>query len=321
VGVAAHLRTAIAVLTYQRPEALTELLAALEELVVPPPGDRLAVYVVDNDPGRSAVDIVRLAATGSRHDLVYVWEPRPGIARARNAALDTVEGAGHEAVAFLDDDEIPDPHWLVRLVSVAEESGAAGVAGPVLTEFEREPGRGLSRSGVFARQRHPTGERLRAAATNNLLLRLAAVRRLDPPSFDVERFNLTGGEDTDLTSRLTGAGHLLVWADDAVVREVVPASRVTWGWALRRAHRTGNTAGRVMIGRDESVARRLACLGGGLARLLAGTSLVLIRTLPGVSGHPADAIRIAARGAGYISAAAGRRHEEYRRANRTIPGN
>jgi succinoglycan biosynthesis protein ExoM len=311
---AGHIRAAVAVLTYNRPDELAELLGALERLMDPPGGGRLSVFVVDNDAERSAASVVELAATRSRHTLTYVSEPRPGIALARNAALHAVRQEGCDAVAFIDDDEVPEPDWLLGLVRACEEYRADGVAGPVLTTFERPPTRGLLQSGVYCRERHPSGTHVPMAATNNLLLRMNAIDSLPLPAFDVDRFNLTGGEDSDLTYRLTRSGRTLVWADDAVVREVVPADRINWRWALRRAYRTGNTAGRLFIGPGASPARRLQGVGKGLARLVGGGAAVLARCIPGVRGHPAAGIRTVMRGLGFISAAVGEHPEEYRRA-------
>lgn len=303
----------MAVLTYQRPVELAALLAALAALDDPPVVLPLPVYVVDNDADGSAASTVDAARRRLGESISYVAEPRPGIARARNAALDAARAGGHDVVVFIDDDELPDPGWLVELLRVAQEHAADGVAGPVVTEFDREPSRALSRGGFFSRARHPTGTTVAAAASNNLLLRLAAVDRLALPRFDVDRFNLTGGEDTDLTSRLTRAGCRIVWADEAVVRERLPAGRISWRWAVQRAYRTGNTSGRLIVLTGHPLVGWLQCTFEGSSRVIGGLAAVLLRALPGVPGHWATGLRTAIRGAGFLSAAAGRQHEEYRR--------
>ena len=78
---------------------------------------------------------------------------------------------------------------------------------------------------------------MRSAHSNNLLLDLRWSRRLGL-RFD-PRFGLTGGEDTMFTHDLVGRGGTIVWCDEAVVRESVPADRATRSWvsAPRVPHR------------------------------------------------------------------------------------
>ena len=70
------------------------------------------VVVVDNAPSndQTARAVARRAATEPR--LVYVCEPRPGLARAHNAALPYVTSP---LVAFTDDDVVVDRRWLERM--------------------------------------------------------------------------------------------------------------------------------------------------------------------------------------------------------------
>lgn len=95
---------AVAVCTRERPEDLARTLAAIDALA-PPPHE---ILVVDNAP-----------ATTATRDLVaryphmrYVVEPRRGVNRARNRALQT---ASADIVAFTDDDAVPETGWLAAL--------------------------------------------------------------------------------------------------------------------------------------------------------------------------------------------------------------
>lgn len=304
----------VAVLTYRRTDQLLALLPQLLEHTRALHRSA-GVLVVDNDPdaeARTAVEAFAAGAGGG--EVVYVHEPRPGIAAARNRALETADTA--ELLVFIDDDEVPEPRWLELLVRTFEESpGAAGVAGAVVSTFEAPLPPWVVAGGFFVRQRHSTGAALPAAATNNLLLHLPAVRELGL-AFD-ERFGTSGGSDTLFTRQLVAAGHRLVWCDEAVVVDQVPAQRCTTSWVVRRALRSGNSWSRTSLAltsaplpraatRARLVARGALRVAAGGARAAAGT---LLRSRP----HQARGVRTAVRGAGMVAGAVGGTYVEYRR--------
>jgi len=306
------LRVVVAVLTYRRPGDLAELLPRVLTQAGPP-----RVLVVDNDPEAGARQPV--AALARDHaSLDYVHEPRPGIAAARNRAL---AEAGHDdLLVFLDDDERPGPRWLADLLAVQRDTGAAGVVGPVVSSFAAPLDPWIAAGRFFDRRRLPTGTVVAVAATNNLLLDLRRVRAAGI-GFD-ERFGLSGGSDTLFTRRLTAAGLPLVWCDEAVVTDVVPAARATRDWVLRRALRSGNGWSRTSLvlaagpaGRWRARARLSAAgalrVGAGAAALAAG----LVVRRPALHARGA---RTLARGAGLVTGAWGWTYVEYRRPQ--VPG-
>lgn len=249
-------RVAVCIATYRRPAGLARLLEGLQGLrFTHATAPELRVIVVDNDPGQSAAALAAASAAALPWPVVYAAEPERGIAHARNRALACAESAGAGFVAFIDDDEVPEPGWLDELLRVQRAWDADVVCGPVLPIFAAEVPEWLR--GFFVRPRHPTGARIRYASTNNVLLRVA--RRTGAPTRFDERLDLTGGEDTHFFLRLAGAGATLVWADDALVRETVPVSRISAGWILRRAFRAGVTMGFCDrdVGRTRDVAMRL----------------------------------------------------------------
>ncbi|MFC5316250.1 glycosyltransferase family 2 protein, partial [Azospirillum rugosum] len=89
------------------------------------------IVVVDNCPDRSAAETVATLAA-EIPSLHYVAEPRPGISNARNTGIRHLRG---RLVAFIDDDEQPQPDWLHQLVKTQTETGADAVFGPVLPIF------------------------------------------------------------------------------------------------------------------------------------------------------------------------------------------
>ena len=307
----------IAVLTYRRPQdialALPRLAAQAVGARTPDAPAAARVLVVDNDPDASAREAVHAAAAQTPARIDYVHEPRPGIAAARNRALR--EAAEERLLVFIDDDEVPSEGWLNHLLGTYRRTGAAAVVGPVISEFAAEPGPWVQAGDFFRRRRLPTGTEVDVAATNNLLLDLQRIRALGL-EFD-ERFGLSGGSDTLFTRSLATRGGRMVWCDEAVVVDKVPHGRLSRGWVLRRALRSGNSASRVSLelSRDgiHNLGVRLRLLGPGTVRLAGGglryLAGVLSRSLP----HEAKGLRTAARGLGMVSGALGYVYSEYRR--------
>ena len=225
------------------------------------------------------------------------------------------EAAASALLVFIDDDEVPSERWLAQLVSLQRSTGAAAVVGPVVSEYEHEPEPWIEAGGFFRRRRLATGSRLDVAATNNLLLDLAQIRALQL-RFD-ERFGLSGGSDTLFTRQLVQRGGTMLWCDEAVVVDRVPAARLTRDWVLRRALRSGNSAARVGLELAGNPAARLAARGASLAsgslRLLGGASRLAAGALTGSAAHRAQGMRTAARGLGMASGAFGYVYSEYRR--------
>lgn len=110
----------VVVATRDRPNELATCLRSLVEL---DHGD-FDVVVVDNAPSDRRAREVAARFGGGRVRVTYVHEPRPGLARAHNAAREHVTGA---IVAITDDDVVVDPTWLRRLCdgfTAAEHVGA-----------------------------------------------------------------------------------------------------------------------------------------------------------------------------------------------------
>jgi succinoglycan biosynthesis protein ExoM len=302
-------RITVAVLTYQRPDGIARILPQLLEQAdsVTP---RAEVLVIDNDPAASARPLAD-ATDGVR----YVHEPQPGIAAARNRAL--AETSDIDAVVFVDDDEEPSADWLAALVAVWRRTGPAAVTGPVEPEFAAPPSRWLLACGRFDRRRTTTGTVMRSAASNNLLLDRAAIERLDL-RFD-DSFGLTGGEDTAFTRELVQRGGLIVWCDEAPVRDHVPAERMSRSWVLRREFRSGTSWSRMRLvstprgGRPlvrlDLAARGILRVTGALFRWGWGAITLDIT-------HRARGACLAASNAGLVAGAFGHRYREYGREGR-----
>ena len=303
------MRTTVITLTFRRPLDLSEALPSLVRHIAAVPGAEL--LVVDNDTTPSARDAV--APWTVEHPVRYVHEPRPGIAAARNRGL--AEAADSDVVVFIDDDERPRDGWLAALLSTYERERATGVAGAVVSVYDAPPDAWISAGRFFDRLRHPTGTELEVVATNNLLLDVSVLRgwglQLD------EAFGLTGGSDTVLSLEIRARGGRLVWCDEAVVEDVVPAARATRSWVLRRAFRMGNTGSRARIhvasGSRARAAVRITMAARGLARVAGGAAAAAWGAVSGSLARRARGVRTMVRGAGMTLGAFGYVYAEYAR--------
>lgn len=313
----ASLLVSICVATYKRPDGLERLLHGLGQLrferLEPP---RLEVVVVDNEARGRAASVCRRLGQSFSWQLLCEEEPRQGITYARNRGLERVLPAA-DFVAFIDDDEVPDPTWMEQLLLAQKAHDADVVTGPVRSTFEAEPPSWIRRGGFFRARAHPDGTRLQVAFTNNVLVRSSVFR--DVGVFD-HRFALTGGEDTDLFMRAHKAGQLMVWAEGAVVEETVPPSRTSVGWLLRRGYREWGSHS--LCEKTHYPALRVRALRATKAATLVAVGCISLPVTALLGKHRAvRSLLLVARGAGSLAGLLGWRYYEYRDAgsNRCAP--
>lgn len=226
---------AILMPTLRRPDSLERALRSL--FAQTGVSDRVQrIVVVDNDPAASARDRVESLKPACPWPLVYVSEPTPGVARARNAGLAATDAP---LIAFLDDDEAASPDWLSALLAAQAQTGADAVFGPIAGRapeaaewlkpyLERFFGReGPAQTGIVDA---PWG------CGNSLLVRATALPGAAPFSTSADQ---TGGEDDLLFSGLKARGGTFGWAADAWVEEFAPPHRATLNYTLARAFAYG----------------------------------------------------------------------------------
>ncbi len=305
-------RVAVCVITYGRPEGLRRLLEGLDRLtfseVVPSPA--VEIIVVDNDPTGSACALLERENPVRNWPLRCHVEPRRGIPHARNRAISGV-GPGIDFVAFVDDDEVPEPRWLDELLRVQREHDADAVAGTVLRYFDEPPPDWILKGGFFEKRRFRTGYPVKYVDTANSLVRRELFEGQRKP-FD-ERLAFSGGEDTHFFLRAHRDGRKMVWADGAAVHELIPKSRATAGWVFRRAYRLGNSLAFCEADLDSSPSVLALRAAKALARIARGLLLVPASPLLGGRSTLARALHDVFRGAGMLAGLAGFTHEEYKK--------
>jgi succinoglycan biosynthesis protein ExoM len=316
----APVRITVAVPTFRRPHdlrvGLPMLLEHAREVSADASGRYVVdVLVVDNDPERGAEALV---ATFPSADLRYAAEPTPGIAAVRNRALD--EASDARLLAFIDDDERPEPGWLARLVETWESTAAAVVSGRILADYAGELDPWIRAGEFFVRRSMPTGTPIDVAAAGNLLLDLEQIRaigvRFESP------LGLGAGEDTVFSRAVAHAGRRMVWCNESAAVDFVPLERMTRTWVLTRAWSHGNATVLVDLwltrGRVARLRARASGLGRGMLRVAGGAARWVFGLAFRSSRHQARGLRAVLRGAGMIGGACGLVFEEYARGGRRL---
>ncbi|EQB12283.1 glycosyl transferase [Sphingobium quisquiliarum P25] len=300
----------ICIPTCHRPQGLLRTLSSIAALET---RHQLEVLVADNDAtrmeGMGAVE--RLATHGYRWPIEALLVTERGIPLVRNAlAAAALARPGVTHVAMLDDDEAASPGWIDAMVDAADRWDADVVGGAVLREMDSHVAPWAARHPLLqAKRRGRSGPVALVDSTANVLIAAPALRAMGDRPFD-ERMALTGGSDKQLFTRMAREGFRFAWAEEALVTELIPASRVTARWLLMRGYRLGMT--------DMIVERfhkgRLRALAGEAPRILAG---FLVGTLGAVAtfdrGKRLVRLGKLYRAAGKIAGLAGIHYEEYRK--------
>jgi O-antigen biosynthesis protein len=188
------------------------------------------VVVVDNAPTSDAVRNL-VEARQDRMKYRYVAEPRGGLSWARNAGVAAAYG---EIIAFLDDDEEPDRHWLAGLAggfARGDDIGCVtGMIAPARLDTQEQwwfelagghsKGRGFSPA-VFSRHdpQSPLYPLPPFGAGGNMAFRRDALTRIG--GFDVALGAGTpalAGEDTLALTLVLLAGYRIAYEPAALVR-------------------------------------------------------------------------------------------------------
>ncbi len=246
---------------------------------------------------------------GGNWPVEYVAEPERGIARARNRAVAAC--ADVDFVAFIDDDEVPEPDWLSRCARCRRRRMPTSSSAACSSRFESPPPE------VGADRRLP-----RTAAPRHRRARRLGDHRQRPDlpprcSPGTRRRSTSASTSPAARTRTSSCGHdddgaLMVSADDAIVFEDIPAERTTWrvDHAPRvppREHAEPLHA-RPAPRLSPPAARAPA---QGVYRIAAGPRALAARTARRVATTSYRAVHRMCLGAGLLTRARGLRYEQY----------
>lgn len=251
----------LAICTYRRPAGLERLLLSVAELDAMPEGYRLQVVVVDNDDAGEGLATVHRLTDRLPYPVRAVQSLEPGLSAARNRAVAEALSDAPDLVAFLDDDEWPEPGWLNALLAVQARCNSDAVGGPTRSVFPAGATPAQTANAYYgADMALPDGHPCRLQAGGNVLVRARALAGLGAQPFD-PAFAQSGGEDLAFFTALARRGARMHWARDAIVSESVPPERLAPGWMRQRVINIANSRVRVMQRFDTSLAHRLVRVG------------------------------------------------------------
>jgi glycosyltransferase involved in cell wall biosynthesis len=231
----------IVIPTFRRPGMLRDLLLSIGNLKTRA-GHCHEVLVIDNDPSGSAQRVVEELSCGWSGPMTvrYVHEVRPGCSFARNRGIDEARG---EIIAFLDDDELVWPEWLMAMIACLQRTGADCVGGRVLTCWDGESDPVVRRclpllaGGEHGEHDFPMRGRKVPGSGNAAFRRSAFDNGL---RFSTELGHvgtaLLYGEDTQLMMQIQQAGGLIWYCADARITHRVGGERITWGGLVRQRY-------------------------------------------------------------------------------------
>jgi glycosyltransferase involved in cell wall biosynthesis len=267
--------------TFHRPQgARNAVMSILAQQGAP----SFEVLLIDNDAAAScaatAQELAQLCqATGV--PFTYQIEPEAGVANVRNFAVKRARGA---FVAFLDDDEVANPHWLAQMVAAQAATGADVVFGPQEARLPASvPEPRAYFQAFFSRQPEgPTRVIEEAYGCSNSFVRCDTVFVGDAP-FDPTT-NETGGEDDVLWADVRARGGTFAWAADALVYDDIPPGRATYAYMAKRSFAHGHyTSDQWFRGDQPRVLRGLLAMARGLLQAL-GMGIVTLVLF--AIGHP-----------------------------------
>ena len=226
----------IGVCTFKRPQIVEALQSIAQQSL--PPDCSMRIIVADNDDTPSAKVLVESTAKNLGLNVTYIHAPARNISIARNACL---AAATSDLFVFIDDDEQATPEWLKSLLSSHAETKANVVLGPVKAQYATTAPEWIREGDFHSFQPVWVNGAIITGYTSNVLFERTA------PALKDKRFNLdlgrSGGEDTSFFSEAYKSGATFAYAPNAVVTEIVPAQRATFGWLLKRRFRSGQTHG------------------------------------------------------------------------------
>ena len=244
------MRVIVGICTCNRLELLSRVLDRLQtmELGALDP-HQVLIVVVDNCPNGEVKALCEHATGKLPVPLIFLEEPRRGISFARNRIVRETLALDAECLAFIDDDDLPEPDWLIHLLDRQGATGADVIMGNRVYEVPecvafcvkdrlKQP-RMTNDTKTWKRNGLP-----HQLSTCNVLIqrRVLEVMSRAGHVFDPV-FALMGGGDADFFCRARLAGFRFARAEKSFIQFRVWEHRATLKGVLHRKFKGGFSQG------------------------------------------------------------------------------
>lgn len=194
------------------------------------PRTKLEVIII-NDGGMD-FSTPLLAYIEDREHIQYNWQTQQGPATARNHGANLAQG---EYVAFVDDDCLPHPEWLLKMVAEKRDNEPLLIGGKVTNHLTQNVYAEASQ--LLVDYLYQFFNQLPQPATfftsNNMLMPKKTFQALG--GFDTQ-FPIAAAEDRELCERWRTAGFNLKYVPEAIIRH---AHRLTFKTYCRQQFNYG----------------------------------------------------------------------------------
>lgn len=227
----------VVICTHNRADSLARTLASLTTQTLS--HDDFEVLVVDNASTDHTANVV---GTFPNLPVRYIYEPTLGLSIARNTGWHAARG---EYVAFLDDDAVAVPDWLMSIMQEIAERPNTNVcyAGRSKVRFPSVRPSWLSDALMVSFGELDLGDRVRYlnetshfALGCNMILPRSVLKTCDgfAPTLGRIATQLRSGEEVLLQQQILATGGDIVYLPDALISHHIDTARLTRRWVLRR---------------------------------------------------------------------------------------
>ena len=236
----------IAICTWNRAALLADTLETLSQIRVPA-GIEWECLIVNNSCTDNTNDVV--ASFARSMPMRALFEPMPGLSRARNHAVREARG---DLILFTDDDVQLDCEWMSAYVEAAARWPQASYFGGMIEpRYQSEPPAFVTANlkllqGMLACHDYGSIERVFGEyeepwGGNMAIRRSVFAQFLFDESLGHRHEDRVMGEESDLFDKLRALKHLGVWVPGAHVKHLVPANILTAEGVRRHFHSDGRT--------------------------------------------------------------------------------
>ena len=227
------MRLDVIVPTYNRQEMLKQTLNSLLTAQVPS-GLEVSVTAVDNNSTDKTRQVVEEWARRFDGRLNYVFESRQGRSSALNAGIMSTDG---DLIGMIDDDEVIDERWYIRVQSAFSRGDVDFIGGPYMPRWGASPPSWLPMNYVGVIGWIDGGDKVVPYDKNypgilmggNAVLTRSIVEKVGLYMTSLSRTGkrLLAGEDEDMYQRLLAAGARGFYLPDLIIHHYIPPERLT----------------------------------------------------------------------------------------------